>query len=231
MANKVTAGAGGAKPTSSSILGPFWSPHAPWRPNGGSIVQDAAGGARVCRMHGTVTGAAAGEPAAGAVVDVWQASADGKYDFQDPARQTANNLRGKFRADARGRYSLYCCRPTPYSLPTDGPGHELLGLMDRHPMRPAHIHVRVGRPVVAPSPSTSPCSVCSCASVLSVRLQVTHPDFRSCTTQLFPRDDPWLASDTVFAVKPDLVVDFRPLAGDPDAELELEYDFVLAPNH
>ncbi|KAM4063023.1 dioxygenase [Hirsutella rhossiliensis] len=200
MANTIIAAEGDVDPTSSSILGPFWSPHAPWRPNGSSIVQDPAPGARVCRMHGTVTDAVAGKPVAGAVVDIWQASVNGKYDFQDPERQTPNNLRGKFRTDADGRYRLYCYRPTAYSLPTDGPSYELLRLMDRHPMRPAHIH-----------------------------MMVTHPDFKGCTTQLYPRDDPWLATDTVFAVKPDLVVDFRPLAGDPEAELELEYHFVLSP--
>lgn len=67
-------------------------------------------------------------------------------------------------------------------------------------MRPAHIHV-----------------------------MVTHPEYRGCTTQLYPRDDPWLESDTVFAVKEDLVCDFRKLEGDPVAELELEYNIVLAP--
>lgn len=152
MANKIMAAEGDAEPTSSSILGPFWSPHAPWRPNGGSIVQDPAAGGRVCRMHGTVTDGVGGGPVGGAVVDVWQASANGKYDFQDPEHQSPNNLRGKFRADAEGRYSLYCYRPTAYSLPTDGPAYELLRAMDRHPMRPAHIHMMVRVRVIEVSP-------------------------------------------------------------------------------
>ena len=58
--------------------------------------------------------------------------------------------------------------------------------------------------------------------------QVTHPEFRGCTTQLYPKDDQWLATDTVFAVKPDLVVDFQP-SKDPKADLDLEYNVVLAP--
>ncbi|OAA51742.1 chlorocatechol 1,2-dioxygenase [Metarhizium rileyi] len=199
IANKIIA-EGDIDPTSSSILGPFWSPNAPFRENGGSIIQDANPSGRVCKMHGTITNLLTGEPVPGAVFDIWQASANGKYDFQDPENQTPNNLRGKFEADEHGRYWFYCYHPTAYSLPTDGPAFELLTLMDRHPMRPAHIHI-----------------------------MVTHPEFKGCTTQLYPSDDPWLATDTVFAVKDDLVVDFKPLRGDDKAVLELEYNVVLSP--
>ena len=58
---------------------------------------------------------------------------------------------------------------------------------------------------------------------------MTHPGYQGCTTQLYPKDDPWLATDTVFAVKPDLVVEFRPSKGDDKASLDLEYNVVLAP--
>lgn len=43
---------------------------------------------------------------------------------------------------------------------------------------------------------------------------VTHPAFQGCSTQLYPSGDTWLKTDTVSAVKPDLVVDFTPLKGD-----------------
>ncbi|PHH75644.1 hypothetical protein CDD82_4366 [Ophiocordyceps australis] len=153
-------------------------------------------------MHGTITDLVTRKPIPGVVFDLWQASANGKYDFQDPHHQSPNNLRGKFCTDAGGRYSLYCYYPTAYSLPVDGPSHALLEIMHRHPMRPAHIHIKV-----------------------------THPDYRGCTTQLYPKDDPWLATDTVFAVKHDLVVDFKPLKDDPKAELDLEFNVVLTPNN
>lgn len=94
-------------------------------------------------MHGTITDLLTGKPIPGAVFDIWQASANGKYDFQDPENQTPNNLRGKFKADENGKYWFYCYHPTAYSLPTDGPAYKLLSLMDRHPMRPAHIHIMV----------------------------------------------------------------------------------------
>ncbi|MCJ1479315.1 hypothetical protein MMC13_008000 [Lambiella insularis] len=187
-------------PTSSTILGPFWSPRAPFRENGESIIQDPAPGGHVTLMHGKVTDLDTKKGVAGAVVDIWQASSNGKYDFQDPNNQSDNNLRGKFRTDANGEYHFYCLRPTPYSLPTDGPAGVLLNLLDRHPMRPAHIH-----------------------------LQITHGDYKPVTTQIFPDDDPYLTTDSVFAVKDDLVVKFTPLEGDKKATKELNYNVILVP--
>lgn len=201
IAHKIIAEGGDLDPTSSSILGPFWSPNAPFRELGGSTMQDGVPeGGRVARMHGVIRDITSNKPIPNAVFDIWQASTNGKYDFQDPENQTDNNLRGKFRADENGEYWFYCLHPTAYSLPQDGPAWALLQLMDRHPMRPAHIHI-----------------------------MVTHPDYQGCTTQLYPRDDPWLATDTVFAVKDDLVVDFKPLEGDEKAVLDLEYNVNLAP--
>jgi catechol 1,2-dioxygenase len=98
-------------------------------------------------MHGKVTDLVTGKGIAGAVVDIWEASSNGKYDFQDPENQSDNNLRGKFRTDADGNYHFYCLKPTAYSLPTDGPAGVLLKLLDRHPMRPAHIHLMVSLPL------------------------------------------------------------------------------------
>lgn len=60
-------------------------------------------------------------------------------------------------------------------------------------------------------------------------MMVSGDGYKQVVTQLYPRDDPYLATDTVFAVKDDLVVDFIPLEGDPQATLELKYDFGLAP--
>ena len=185
--------------TSPTILGPFWSPNAPFRDNGSSIVQSPHNG-HTCLMHGRVTDLRSKQPIRNAVVDIWEASSNGKYDFQDPDNQSPNNLRGKFRTDADGYYHFYCLKPTGYSLPLDGPAYELLQKLDRHSMRPAHIH-----------------------------LMISHPDYTSVTTQLYPDDDPYTHNDTVFAVKDDLVVHFSPRENDPKAELDLHFDMVLEP--
>jgi protocatechuate 3,4-dioxygenase beta subunit len=109
----------GDVPTSSSILGPFWSPDAPWRENGDSIILSPHQG-QVALMHGKVIDLETRRGIPNAVVDIWEASSNGKYDFQDPGNQVPNNLRGKFKTDADGNYHFYCLRPTAYSLPTDG---------------------------------------------------------------------------------------------------------------
>jgi catechol 1,2-dioxygenase len=59
--------------------------------------------------------------------------------------------------------------------------------------------------------------------------QISHEEYKPVTTQIFPSDDPYLETDTVFAVKDDLVVEFKPRQGDKNAELDLEYNVTLAP--
>lgn len=72
----------------------------------------------------------------------------GLYQQQDKD-QAQHNLRGKFKTDADGNYAFYTIRPTPYPVPFDGPAGKLLKLMDRHPYRPAHIHLIVS-PLTVP---------------------------------------------------------------------------------
>lgn len=124
---------------------------------GDSIIQSPHSGT-VTYMHGVVRDLQTKNPIPNVTFDMWQASSNGKYDFQDPANQSDNNLRGKFKTDKNGEYRLYCLRPTAYSLPQDGPSWQLLQSIDRHPMRPAHIH-----------------------------LMVTHEGYKPCITQIYPK--------------------------------------------
>lgn len=73
--------------------------------------------------------------------------------------------------------------------------------MDRHPYRPAHIH-----------------------------LVVRHDQYRHLTTQIFDKECKYLADDSVFAVKDELSVTFAPRDDDPQAKLGLKYDIALAPS-
>ena len=102
-----------------------------------------------------------------------------------------------------------------------GPAGKLLELMDRHPFRPAHIHIIVG--------SLFPpfCSLLLYMTCSHGHVQATNPGYRPLTTQIFDRKDKYLDNDSVFAVKDSLVVDFVPRTGDPQAALELEYDVKL----
>ncbi|KAJ8116133.1 hypothetical protein OPT61_g2386 [Boeremia exigua] len=189
----------GEAPTSSTILGPFWSPHSPFRELGESIITDPHPDGQVTLMHGVVRDLDTKKGIPNAVIDIWQASANGKYDFQDQENQKPNNLRGKFTTNENGEYWYYCYKPTAYSLPMDGAAGQLFKTLDRHPFRPAHIH-----------------------------LMVTAEGFKPLITQLYPRDDQWVQNDTVFAVKDDLLLDFEP-AKDDKSKFDLTYNVTLAP--
>ena len=52
--------------------------------------------------------------------------------------------------------------------------------------------------------------------------------YKPVVTQIFDRTDKHITDDSVFAVKDSLVVDFKPLEGNPKAQFELPYDFKLA---
>ncbi|RAL07502.1 intradiol ring-cleavage dioxygenase [Aspergillus homomorphus CBS 101889] len=186
-------------PTATAILGPFFRADTPFRANGANIVRTAVSDGEMAFMHGRVVDHVTKQPLVDATVEVWQASTNGLYEQQDPAQEEFN-LRGKFRTDEEGRYWFYCLRPTPYPVPDDGPAGKLLEMMDRHPFRPAHIHIIA-----------------------------THHGYKPLTTQIFDRKDPYLTNDSVFAVKDSLIVDFVERKGDPQAGLELEYDVKLAP--
>ncbi|KAJ5748577.1 uncharacterized protein N7511_010273 [Penicillium nucicola] len=184
-------------PTATAILGPFFRADTPWRKNGEDIVKSKPADAEMTLMQGRVFDFQTKKPLVGASVEVWQASTNGLYEQQDP-EQVEFNLRGKFKTDEDGRYWFYCLRPTPYPVPDDGPAGKLLELMDRHPFRPAHIHILA-----------------------------TCEGYRPLTTQIFDRKDKYLDNDSVFAVKDSLVVDFVPRENDPEAALELNYDVKL----
>ena len=87
----------------------------------------------------------AGNPIAGAELDVWHASPVGLYENQDP-EQAEMNLRGKFTTDANGCFWFRSVMMTGYPIPTDGVVGRLLKLQNRHPYRPAHLHALIFKP-------------------------------------------------------------------------------------
>lgn len=144
VATAHTLGEAGQDPTSSAILGPFWRANAPILPMESSIVTSLPASipeSEIERtyMHGTVVSSSTGKPVEGAELDIWHTAPNGLYEQQDD-EQPDMNLRGRFVTGKDGKYALYCLRPTSYPIPFDGPAGKLLKLLDRHPMRPAHIH-------------------------------------------------------------------------------------------
>jgi catechol 1,2-dioxygenase len=191
--------------TESTVLGPFHVADAPELPNGANIALDGKG--EPMFVHGRVTDTA-GNPIAGAKIDVWQANDEGFYDVQQKGIQPDFNLRGVFTTDVEGRYSFLGAKPLYYPIPDDGPVGRLLRALGRHPHRPAHLHYIV-----------------------------SAPGFASVTTHFFDPDDPYINSDAVFGVKESLMATFEKVtdgaraaaAGTKAPFWEVRNDFVLVP--
>ncbi len=164
--------------TASNVLGPFYRPGAPWVENPGSIVRDA-GVIAAGKIRGAVADARTGRPLAAAVVDVWQANAEGDYSNED-ASLDPWHLRGRQRTDGDGRYTIETIWPSHYTVKHDGPVGHLLEALERHPWRPAHIH-----------------------------FLVEAEGYRRLVTQAYPADGLYLDDDTIDGVKPELIVPVR----------------------
>lgn len=122
--------------TEDNIEGPYYRAGAPLRAN----LVDAGVAGTALTVTGRVLGAGCGVALDGALVDVWQADADGVYDNQDPANPPGDDtwiLRGRLYAGADG----------VYRFDTVVPGHYPIG---GGQSRPAHIHVKVSAPGYAP---------------------------------------------------------------------------------
>lgn len=86
-----------------------------------------------------------GSPLAGALVDVWQASAAGEYSNFHPT-VPEGNLRGRLTTDATGRFEFETIVPPSYAIPDAGATAQLLEALGRHLIRPGHIHFKVSHP-------------------------------------------------------------------------------------
>ena len=200
LAHEAPAGA-----TESTVLGPFYVPGSPLREYGASMVQEDGAGVPAW-VYGRVLDVA-GNPIAGAELDVWQNGADMLYAVQRPEAEE-DHLRGRYLTRGDGTYAFVAVRPVPYPIPDDGPVGRMLAATGRHPWRPAHIH-----------------------------MIVRADGYKTVTTHVFDAASEYLDSDTVFAVKPSLLRTFvERSADDPDRPptvagewVSLENDIVLAP--
>ena len=131
--------------TPATVLGPFHIAGSP-ELDFGADMSDGVPGTPLY-LTGTVRDLS-GAPVGGAVLDVWQADADGAYEAQlevDEAR-----LRAKYTARPDGTYCVRTIAPLGYSIPMDGPVGDLIGRTDISHFRPAHVHVLLAVPGFEP---------------------------------------------------------------------------------
>jgi protocatechuate 3,4-dioxygenase beta subunit len=120
--------AGTYKPTHVDILGPFHLAGAPFR---GKVTAPLEPGETML-IRGRIWGFDSRKPIANALLDVWQADVEGRYDMSDPRKPPQRSgFRNRIRllADETGYYEYETIRPGSYRA---GGG-----------VRPAHIHYMV----------------------------------------------------------------------------------------
>jgi hydroxyquinol 1,2-dioxygenase len=161
--------------TEATVFGPFHVEGAPHFDNGADVANGAVGEA--CIVRGQVRGLK-GEPIAGAVIEVWQADAEGNYDVQYPELEQ-HQARGILNSGPDGRFDFKTIVAEAYPIPTDGPVGDMLVATKRHPWRPAHLH-----------------------------FMIQAPGYEKLVTHVFRSGDRYLDSDAVFGVRQSLVADW-----------------------
>ena len=109
--------------TPSQTVGPFLAIGLPW-PDGPFVVQEGTPGAI------TITGLVldgAGDPVPDALIETWQADADGRFDHPDDprgpkCRSTGFRGFGRSPTDEDGRYRIVTMRPGLLPCPPGGSG-------------------------------------------------------------------------------------------------------------
>ncbi len=190
------------KATPATVLGPFHIEGSPVAEFGADMSDGIEG--TPLFITGTVTDTT-GNPVPDAVLDVWQADADGNYESQIPEIDEAR-LRAKYRARADGGYCVRTIAPRGYAIPMDGPVGDLISRTEISYFRPAHVH-----------------------------FLIDQPGYRKLITHLFSEGADYLDSDVVFGTKDALVVRFaeHPAGPTPDGGkldrpyLHATFDFVL----
>lgn len=119
----------GLKPTEPNILGPYHRKGAPYR---AKITPPLEPG-EVMVIRGRVWGFDTKKPLASAVLDIWQANADGRYDNDDadaPPKPGVYVNRARLVTDESGYYEYETIKPGRYQI-------------GNNQWRPAHIHYLV----------------------------------------------------------------------------------------
>jgi hydroxyquinol 1,2-dioxygenase len=161
--------------TEPTVFGPFFLEDAPRVELGGDVANGAKG--EPCMVCGTVK-ALDGTPVPNALINVWQADADGNYDVQY-SHLAHPQARGILHADGQGRFHFKTILAEAYPIPSDGPVGRMLSATKNHPWRPAHLH-----------------------------FMIEAEGYERLITHVFRDHDQYLDSDVVFGVRSSLIADW-----------------------
>ncbi|KIV95902.1 hypothetical protein PV10_03503 [Exophiala mesophila] len=190
-----------ANSTEGTVLGPFHTHEAEHMSHGDLMSQDANGEPLLvlCTVKDVD-----GKPVSGVKVDIWETDSSGHYDVQH-ADRTGPDGRCVMKTDDEGIFWFKAIVPVPYPIPHDGPVGKLLIHLQRHPMRPAHMH-----------------------------FMFEKEGFDHLITALYLKNDPYESSDAVFGVKNSLIVELGKVDkatadkyGVKEGSALMTYDFVL----
>lgn len=161
--------------TEATVFGPFYVEGAPHYQDGEDVSNGAVG--EPCVVTGTVK-SLNGQAIGGAVLEVWQADAEGFYDVQKPDLDHPQ-ARGVVHSNAEGSFNFKSIVAEAYPIPTDGPVGEMLRATKNHPWRPAHLH-----------------------------FMIKADGYETLITHIFRDGDQYLDSDAVFGVRQTLIADW-----------------------
>ncbi|AWB93469.1 dioxygenase [Aeromicrobium chenweiae] len=191
--------------TPATVLGPFHIDGSPSVPYGHDM-SDGIEGVPFF-VTGQVT-SVDGTPISGAVLDVWQADADGLYESQIGELDEAR-LRAKYVTGEDGTFCVRSIVPLGYSIPMDGTVGDLISRTDIGHFRPAHIH-----------------------------FLLEEDGYERLVTHIFEEGTRYIESDVVFGTKEALITPFTAHEGGPAPDgtsldrpfVTAEFDFVLQPS-
>ena len=161
--------------TESTVFGPFYVADAPHYDHGDDISNGAVGWP--CLVRGRVRDIE-GRGIAGAMIETWQADAEGHYVVQYAGLDT-HRARGVLTSGPDGHFHFRSIVAEAYPIPHDGPVGRMLDRLGRHPWRPAHLH-----------------------------FMITVPGHQTLITHVFRNGDEYLDSDAVFGVRQSLIAEW-----------------------
>ena len=100
--------------TEATVLGPFFAHGAKQYEHDGDLREGCTVKGEDTLVSGRVL-TTAGKPIPNAVLDIWQAKADGIYDVQEPDAEF--ELRGRVKANAKGDYAFKTYKPSSTASP------------------------------------------------------------------------------------------------------------------